>query len=74
MSQDVYGEPIIIQRPNGIDIVSHPILTDEVRAGRMREIEKAAAALLISEYERKKRNENPWKILSDGSWISSCPN
>lgn len=72
MSQDVYGDPIIIQRPNGIDIVSHPILTDEVRAGRMREIEKAAAALLISEYERKRRNEkNNGRLhssVADADW------
>ena len=48
-SQDVYGEPIIIKRKNGFDIVSHPILPDEERARRMKMIEEAAAAMIIAQ-------------------------
>lgn len=55
--QDVYGEPQIFKFPGMTVRVYRPILTDEERARRMKEIEKAAAALLISEYERKRRNE-----------------
>ena len=58
----VYSEPEIIQRQNGYDIIRRPILTDEERARRMKEIEKAAAALIIAKYEaearRRKENEN----------------
>ena len=57
MSQDVYGEPTIIQRPNGVDIVSHPILPDEERARRMKRIARSAAALYMAQYERKMRDE-----------------
>lgn len=54
-SQDVYGEPIIFQRSNGIDRVYRPILTDEERARRMKRIEQAAAALIIEQEKLKKR-------------------
>lgn len=55
--QDTYGEPTIFEFPGMTVRVYRPILTDEERARRMKEIEKAAAALLISEYERKMRSE-----------------
>ena len=54
-SQDVYGEPIIFKRSNGIDRVYRPILTDEERARRMKCIEQAAAALIIEQEKLKKR-------------------
>jgi hypothetical protein len=46
--KDVYGEPIIIDYPNSIIRVYRPILTDEVRARRMKAIEKAMIDLLLS--------------------------
>lgn len=55
--QDTYGEPIIIQRQNGFDIVYHPILTDEERARRMKRIARSAAALYMAQYERKMKSE-----------------
>ena len=60
--QDVYGEPPILKFPGMTVRVYRPILTDEERARRMKEIEKAAAALIIAKYEaearRRKENEN----------------
>ena len=60
--QDVYGEPQILKFPGMTVRVYRPILTDEERARRMKEIEKAAAALIIAKYEaearRRKENEN----------------
>nr|DAZ38697.1 MAG TPA: hypothetical protein [Caudoviricetes sp.] len=56
--QDTYGEPTIFEFPGMTVRVYRPILTDEERAKRMEEIKKAAAALLISEYERKKREKS----------------
>lgn len=53
--QDVYGEPKIFQRPNGIDIVRFPILTDEERARRMKRIEQRAAALIIEHEEAERK-------------------
>lgn len=52
-SQDVYGEPIIIERPKAIIRVYRPILTDEERARRMKQIHDAAAALLMDVEKRK---------------------
>lgn len=46
---DVYGEPRIFNFPGMTVRVYQPILTDEERARRMEEIEKAAAALLIEQ-------------------------
>jgi hypothetical protein len=46
--KDVYGEPIIIDYPNSIIRVYRPILTDEEHARRMKTIEKATIALLLS--------------------------
>lgn len=46
-SQDVYGEPIVFKEPGWTIRVYRPILTDEERARRMKEIEKAAAALYL---------------------------
>ena len=56
--QDTYGEPTIFEFPGMTVRVYRPILTDEERAKCMEEIKKAAAALLISEYERKKREKS----------------
>lgn len=53
-SQDTYGEPKIYQFPGCTVRVFRPILTEEERARRMKEIEKAAAALLIAHYKTKK--------------------
>lgn len=57
----VYSEPEIIQRQNGYDRIRRPILTEKEQAGRMKEREEAAAALIIAyrrvQAERKKRNE-----------------
>lgn len=57
--QDVYGEPQIFKFPGMTVRVYRPILTDEERARRMKEIEKAAAAVIISLYkaEEQKRRE-----------------
>lgn len=57
--QDVYGEPQIFKFPGMTVRVYRPILTDEERARRMKEIEKAAAAVIISLYkaEERKRRE-----------------
>ena len=52
---DTYGEPIIHESPGWIIRVYRPILTEEERARRMKEIEKAAAALIMS--ARAKRKE-----------------
>ena len=57
----VYGEPEIIQRQNGYDRIRRPILTEKEQAGRMKEREEAAAALIIAyrkvQAERKKQDE-----------------
>lgn len=58
--QDTYGEPQIFKFPGMTVRVYRPILTDEERARRMKEIEKAAAAL-IAQYkaeERKRREKS----------------
>lgn len=56
-SQDVYGEPIIIERPGAIIRVCRPInLTETEHARRMKRIHDAAAALLMAvERDRKAR-------------------
>lgn len=56
-SQDTYGEPITLTLKGATVRVYRPILTEEERARRMKEIEKAAAALLISKYEGEKKRE-----------------
>lgn len=48
-SQDVYGEPRILQYPGITVRVYSPILTDEERARRMKMIEEAAAAVIIAQ-------------------------
>lgn len=55
-SQDVYGEPQIFKWPGMTAKVYRPILTDEERARRMKLIEDAAAALLISKYKRERKD------------------
>ena len=47
-TQDEYMEPKVYEFPNAIVRVYRPILTDEERARRMKEIRKAAEALLKS--------------------------
>lgn len=54
-SQDTYGAPTTYQLSGWKINVYRPILTDEERARRMKEIEKAAAALLMEVYKREKR-------------------
>jgi hypothetical protein len=52
---DQYYEPETIYTSGAIITVRRPILTDEERAKRMKAIHDAAANLLRSEYERKKK-------------------
>ena len=47
-AQDEYMEPMVYEYPNAIIRVYRPILTDDERARRMKEIQKAAEALLKS--------------------------
>lgn len=54
-SQDVYGEPRILQYPGITVRVYSPILTDEERARRMKMIEEAAAAVIIALYEAEEQ-------------------
>ena len=56
-NQDVYAEPRIFKHPGCTVIVYQPILTDEERARRMKEIEKAAAVLILEHYKIKKQEE-----------------
>lgn len=56
-STDVYMEPVIIERPNCIIRVYRPILTDEERERRMKQIHDAAAALLMSVIENERKRE-----------------
>lgn len=56
---DVYGEPIIYEFPNMIARVYRPILTEEERKRRMKQIHDAAAMLLMNAEEaRLKREKN----------------
>lgn len=48
MSNDVYGEPIIVRRGNNIARVYSPILTEEEYNRRMNEIKKATAQLMAN--------------------------
>ena len=47
-AQDEYMEPTVYEYPNAIVRVYRPILTEAERARRMKEIRKAAEALLKS--------------------------
>lgn len=47
-SKDTYGEPQIFEYPNMIVRVYRPILDDAERARRMKQVERAATALLKS--------------------------
>lgn len=58
-SQDTYGEPKIYQFPGCTVRVFRPILTEEERARRMKEIEKAAAALIMSARAKQKERGVP---------------
>lgn len=54
--KDIYGEPIIVERPCGTARVFKPILTPEEYERRRKEAELAAAALLIeAETQRRKK-------------------
>ena len=48
MSNDVYGEPIIVRRGNNIARVYSPILTEEEYNRRMNEIKKATAQFMAN--------------------------
>ena len=53
-TQDVYEEPIIFQNDEKFKIrVYHPILTEEERAKRMKQIHDSAAALLKSQMRKE---------------------
>ena len=45
-TQDTYQEPIVIKSETAIVRVYRPILTEEERARRMKQVHDAAAALL----------------------------
>lgn len=53
MSNDVYGEPIIIQKGNNIARVYSPILTEEEYNRRMDAIKRAAAQLVVNARKAK---------------------
>ena len=48
MSNDVYGEPIIIRKGNNIAKVYSPILTEAEYNRRMGEIKKATAQMMAN--------------------------
>ena len=52
---DVYSEPVTYILPNCVAKVFTPILTEEERERRMRRISDAAAKLLMSAEETKKK-------------------
>lgn len=52
--QDVYQEPQIITFPGMIVRVYRPVLDDEERARRMKQITKAASDLLLDVMKKKK--------------------
>lgn len=54
--QDTYYDPIIIKGEGYIARVYTPILTEEERARRMEEVEKAAAELLMSVKKSKQKD------------------
>lgn len=54
-TQDTYKEVVIIERPGIIARVHIPDLTEEERERRMKEVTKAAVALLISVQNRGKK-------------------
>lgn len=45
-TQDVYGDPIVMERPGAIIRVYRPILDDAERERRMKRLHDSAAALL----------------------------
>lgn len=48
-TEDVYGEPVVMQFENCTAYVYHPILTPEERERRIERIKRAAIELLIEE-------------------------
>ena len=52
--QDVYQEPQIITFPNMIVRVYRPVLDEEERARRMKQISKAASDLLVDVMKNRK--------------------
>ena len=57
MKNDKYYEPIIIKGKGYIARVYKPILTEEEREMRMKEIEEAAAELILSAEKRKQKEK-----------------
>ncbi len=54
--QDIYYDPIIIKGEGYIARVYKPILTEEERARRRKQIEKSAAELLLSVEKAKQKD------------------
>lgn len=54
---DVYGEPIIIQKGNNIARVYSPILTEEEYNRRMDAIKRAAAQLVVNARKKNQTKE-----------------
>ena len=54
---DVYSEPQVVSFPNMTVRVFRPILTEAERSRRMKNIHDAAARLLLSVEENKKRGD-----------------
>ena len=54
---DIYNEPQIVNFPNMTVRVFRPILTEDERSKRMKNIHDAAARLLLSVEENKKRGD-----------------
>ena len=52
---DTYEEPIIMEFPGMIARVYKPILTPEERERRMKEVHKAALALILSQERAKQQ-------------------
>ena len=53
---DVYGEPVVYVYKNFVIRNYHPILTPEERERRMMDIARAAADLIASAEEGRRRN------------------
>ena len=56
-NQDIYGEPITIQRGKIIATIRRPILTEEERARRMEKIKEAAYQFVLETEKLKRAKE-----------------
>ena len=56
MKGDIYGEPVLIKSEKAIIRVFHPLITEEERRKRQKEIYNATVELLKA-HERVKANE-----------------